>query len=83
MFEDRPGSQELPPAQTDADTAPPAVERFRSCRWAKLAESDTADHCTHRDVLPFAGANGFAAEAWCLDCTYYKLRRSARRSHSD
>ena len=37
--------------------ANPAVEKFKSCRWKATPEQ--GDFCTHRDVLPFAGKEGF------------------------
>ena len=55
----------------------PAVERFRSCRWR--ATPDAGEFCTHRDVLPFAGKEGFVAESWCPDCSFYKLRRTPKK----
>ena len=69
------------PAPHDAAPAPapvsPAVERFRACRWR--CEPDAGEFCTHRDVLPFAGKEGFNAESWCPDCSYYKLRRTPKK----
>ncbi len=56
----------------------PAVERFRACRWRRPPE-DGPECCTHRDVLPIAGASGFNPEAWCPDCEYFKARRAPRR----
>ena len=35
----------------------PAVVKFRSCRWR--AQPEDGEYCTHRDVLPFAGKEGF------------------------
>ena len=73
-----------PEAQAEAQPAPappvadsPAVERFKSCRW-RCAPEDGA-FCTHRDVLPFAGKEGFTAESWCPDCAFYKLRRTPKK----
>jgi hypothetical protein len=60
--------------QKDVD---PAVERFQSCRWR--ATPDAGDFCTHRDVLPFAGKEGFKPESWCLECAFYKLRRTPKK----
>ena len=34
-----------------------AVEKFKSCRWR--ATPEVGEFCTHRDVLPFAGKEGF------------------------
>ena len=55
----------------------PAVEKFRSCRWRATPED--GEFCTHRDVLPFAGKEGFVAESWCPDCAFYKLRRTPKK----
>ncbi len=55
----------------------PAVEKFKSCRWR--ATPDVGEFCTHRDVLPFAGKEGFVAESWCPDCAFYKLRRTPKK----
>jgi hypothetical protein len=54
-----------------------AVEKFRSCRWRATPED--GEFCTHRDVLPFAGKEGFVAESWCPDCAFYKLRRTPKK----
>ena len=64
------------------DSAPvnsPAVVRFLSCRWRKPAEDGLPDHCTHRDVLPMAGKEGFSADSWCTDCALYKAKRTPRK----
>jgi predicted secreted protein len=55
----------------------PAVERFKSCRLR--CDPDAGEFCTHRDVLPFAGKEGFNAESWCPECEYYKLRRTPKK----
>lgn len=68
------------PAAASADEQPaasPAAERFRSCRWR--ATPDAGEFCTHRDVLPFAGKEGFNADSWCLECAFYKLRRTPKK----
>jgi hypothetical protein len=62
-----------PPALSSAEA------RFLACRWHKPAETGTLAHCTHRDVLPMAGAAGFSAESWCADCAYFKVKRVVRR----
>jgi hypothetical protein len=67
-------AQALP---ADAGVASPAVEKFKSCRWR--ATPDVGEFCTHRDVLPFAGKEGFVAESWCPDCSFYKLRRTPKK----
>jgi hypothetical protein len=68
-----------PAAETPAAPAPvsAAVEKFRSCRWRAAPED--GEYCTHRDVLPFAGKEGFVAESWCPDCAFYKLRRTPKK----
>ncbi len=68
------------PVQAPVDTPAqsPAVARFKSCRWRRPPE-DGSECCGHRDVLPIAGASGFDPEAWCPDCTFYKLRRTPKR----
>jgi len=79
------------PAATSADPIEPidqpstpapapvsaAVEKFKSCRWRATPED--GEFCTHRDVLPFAGKEGFVAESWCPDCAFYKLRRTPKK----
>lgn len=78
-------SAELPVStQQDEQSAPadsavgsPALERFKTCRWR--ATPDVGDFCTHRDVLPFAGKEGFVADSWCADCAFYKLRRTPKK----
>jgi hypothetical protein len=61
-----------PPTEASA-----AVLKFKSCRWR--CEPDAGDFCTHRDVLPFAGKEGFNAESWCPECQYFKLRRTPKK----
>ncbi len=71
---------EAPAPETPAPAAPavsPAVEKFRSCRWR--SDPEAGEFCTHRDVLPFAGKEGFNAESWCPECEYYKLRRTPKK----
>jgi hypothetical protein len=75
---------ETPAAPADASGQPadtaeasPALEKFKSCRWR--ATPDVGDFCTHRDVLPFAGKEGFVADSWCPDCSFYKLRRTPKK----
>jgi hypothetical protein len=71
------------PAQQAIDPpVSPAEERFQSCRWR--ATPDAGAFCTHRDVLPFAGKEGFKPESWCPECAFYKLRRTPKkRERSD
>jgi hypothetical protein len=73
-------SPDAPPAEAPSPVQPaasPAVERFQSCRWR--ATPDAGEFCTHRDVLPFAGKEGFSCESWCPECAYYKLRRTPKK----
>jgi hypothetical protein len=55
----------------------PSVMKFKSCRW-RCAPED-GEFCTHRDVLPMAGKEGFKADSWCPDCQFYKLRRTPKK----
>ena len=61
----------------DETAVSPAAQRFKSCRWR--ATPDQGEFCTHRDVLPFAGKEGFTADSWCGDCGFYKLRRTPKK----
>ena len=76
-----PAAAAAAPVEQPAAPAPaavsPAVEKFRSCRWRATPED--GEFCTHRDVLPFAGKEGFVAESWCPDCAFYKLRRTPKK----
>jgi hypothetical protein len=65
------------PAPPETPAVSAAVERFRSCRWRATPEA--GEFCTHRDVLPFAGKEGFSADSWCPECAYYKLRRTPKK----
>jgi hypothetical protein len=84
---DRFGSDPLaPPAAAGADApsdrpVSDAVAKFRSCRWRRPPE-DGPECCGHRDVLPIAGTS-FNPEAWCPDCTFYKLRRTPKKRTPD
>ena len=71
-----PSAQPQPEAAS-APTLSPAVEKFKSCRWRATPED--GEFCTHRDVLPFAGKEGFTADSWCPDCSFYKLRRTPKK----
>jgi hypothetical protein len=53
--------------------------RFNSCRWQQPAEDGNTAFCTHREVKPYAGTTAFDADAWCVDCQYYKLRRAPKK----
>jgi len=73
-----PGKEsESTPSPTPASAESPAVERFKSCRWR--CAPDEGAFCTHRDVLPFAGKEGFTADSWCPECSFYKLRRTPKK----
>jgi len=61
----------------DQPEVDPSAEKFRSCRWR--ATPDAGEFCTHRDVLPFAGKEGFKPESWCPECAFYKLRRTPKK----
>jgi hypothetical protein len=75
-----PGEPASPETPHDVPVAvSQAVTRFRSCRWRRGPEEGGPEHCTHRDVMPFAGTGGFDPEAWCPTCTYYKARRTPRK----
>jgi hypothetical protein len=83
MFDDssspagRPAAVETP---VEAPATSAAVQRYHSCRWRKPPEDgNPLDYCSHRDVLPMAGTNGFDAEAWCPDCEFYKVRRVPKK----
>jgi hypothetical protein len=56
-----------------------AFVRFRSCRWMQPAENGNQEFCTHREVKPYAGTQGFDADAWCPECVHYKLRRAPKK----
>jgi hypothetical protein len=92
MFEDQrtrlgaagPGPESAPSLDSpETPSTPTAQERFRSCRWSATGDPAIPDHCTHRDVLPFAGTTGFNPEAWCPNCKLYKLRRTPRKRPDD
>ena len=83
---------ETPPTVTPVQVAKPgegpvtsdrpesaAFVRFRSCRWMQPAENGNQEFCTHREVKPYAGTQGFDADAWCPECQYYKLRRAPKK----
>jgi hypothetical protein len=74
--DEAPAAQAAPTASNQT-AANPAVEKFKSCRWK--ATPDQGDFCTHRDVLPFAGKEGFKPESWCPECAFYKLRRTPKK----
>ena len=71
-------SSEQPPGPADPSVSP-AFLRFRSCRWQQPAEGGNQEFCTHREVKPYAGTQGFDPDAWCPECRHYKLRRAPKR----
>ena len=87
MFDDSSSPLSRPTAVETPEEAPSqsaAVQRFHSCRWRKAPEDgNPLDFCSHRDVLPMAGTNGFDAEAWCPDCQFYKVRRVPKKRPVD
>ncbi len=74
-----PGAAE---ASVDAPVVSEAVAKFKSCRWRRPPE-DGPECCGHRDVLPLAGTTGFDPQAWCPECTFYKLRRTPKKRSPD
>jgi hypothetical protein len=74
---DVPTPQATSPAPASSPALSPAVEKFQSCRWRATPED--GEFCTHRDVLPFAGKEGFKADSWCPECSFYKLRRTPKK----
>jgi len=70
------GETAAPQAQ-ESDATTEAVIKFKSCRWRRPPE-DGPECCGHRDVLPIAGTS-FRPEAWCPDCSFYKLRRTPKK----
>jgi hypothetical protein len=60
-----------------------ALVRFRACRWMQPAESGNPAFCTHREVKPYAGSSTFDPDAWCLDCSHYKLKRVPKKRSPD
>ena len=79
-----PGTAPAAPKEpaADAPIVSAAVTKFKSCRWRRPPE-DGPECCGHRDVLPMAGTTGFDPEAWCPDCTFYKLRRTPKKRSAE
>jgi len=69
-------------AQVESPVESPAVMRFKSCRWRRPPD-EGPECCGHRDVLPIAGTTGFDPQAWCPDCSFYKLRRTPKKRSPD
>ena len=68
----------MPPAEPTTPLVSEAVIKFRSCRWRRPPD-EGVECCGHRDVLPMAGTTSFDPEAWCPECTFFKLRRSPKK----
>jgi len=82
MFDDpsSPASRPTAVAPVDTPVQSEAVQRYHSCRWRKPPEEGSPlDFCSHRDVQPMAGTTGFDPQAWCPDCSYYKVRRIPKK----
>ena len=69
-------------AEAETSALSPATTRFKTCRWRRPPDVGV-ECCGHRDVLPLAGATGFDPEAWCPDCSFYKLRRTPKKRDPD
>ena len=71
------------PAQASVETPAlsEAVIKFKSCRWRRPPE-DGPECCGHRDVLPIA-CTSFNPEAWCPDCSFFKLRRTPKKRNPE
>jgi hypothetical protein len=67
----------------DAKPQSTGFVRFTSCRWQQPAEDGREAFCTHREVKPYAGTSAFDADAWCVECQYYKLRRAPKKRNPD
>lgn len=83
---DRPTDGADAPDESTGTPAPPlseALVRFRACRWMQPAEDGSPEFCTHQEVKPYAGSIAFDADAWCPDCTFYKLRRVPKKRSPD
>ena len=74
---DADGSSEQQPAEEN-----PALAKFTSCRWHATQDNGGAAYCSHRDVIPYAGMNGFNPEAWCPDCEFFKVRRTVKKRNA-
>ena len=70
-----------PQTAVEPPTVSAAVAKFKACRWRRPPE-DGPECCGHRDVLPIAGTS-FNPEAWCPDCTFYKLRRTPKKRNPE
>jgi hypothetical protein len=78
-----PGTTGMPAEPAAEVPLSAAMQKFRSCRWRKPGEDSTPECCSHRDVLPITGVHGFDPEAWCPECTFFKLRRTPKKRPAD
>ena len=69
-------------ASVEAPALSEAVIKFKSCRWRRPPD-EGPECCGHRDVLPMAGTTGFDPEAWCPDCSFFKLRRTPKKRNPE
>ncbi len=77
-----PQPQTVEPGTPASPSLTAAVAKFKSCRWRRPPE-DGPECCGHRDVLPIAGSTGFDPEAWCPECSFYKLRRTPKKRSAE
>ena len=85
LVEDDAASTAAEPAPAETEETPtedPAITRFTSCRWHATQDNGGAAYCSHRDVQPYAGMNGFKPEAWCIDCEFFKVRRTVKKRNA-
>jgi hypothetical protein len=75
------GPNDSATSESDNQELSPAVAKFKSCRWRRPPE-DGPECCGHRDVLPIAGTS-FKPDAWCPDCSFFKLRRTPKKRSPD
>ena len=71
-----------PPGAPDAVTPAEPVETEPAPALSPAVErppEDGSECCTHRDVLPMAGATSFNPEAWCPECEHFKAKRAPRK----
>ena len=81
--DDAAGAPGVSSSAGDAKPQSNGFVRFTSCRWQQPAEDGREAFCTHREVKPYAGTSGFDADAWCVECQYYKLRRAPKKRNPD
>jgi len=59
-----------------------ALKRFKECRWHKN-QNVGASYCSHGEVVPFTGKNGFKPQAWCPECSFFKTKRAITQQQVD